>query len=119
MPGYGMLIGWYKLEGEQFCFKEDKHNHPDIFKEYTMPVYAIHESGMRKDLLAENAELKKELKENAAFVYNQAILATPTGDLRNKLTILNIQRLDLLTRTEQTKEEKNESAQKTKNNGGP
>lgn len=45
---------------------------------------------------AENKRLREELDEHATFVYNVAILATPTGELRNKLTELNILRLQVL-----------------------
>lgn len=34
--------------------------------------------------------------ERAEFVFNCAILSTPTGDLRNKLTDLNIERMQFL-----------------------
>jgi len=44
----------------------------------------------------EKIKLKEEFRlwlEADDFVYSQAILATPTGDLRNKLTEMNIERL--------------------------
>ncbi len=50
-------------------------------------------------LRAENKRLREELDDHAAFVYNQAILATPTGELRNKLTEFNILRLQALNPT--------------------
>ncbi len=36
----------------------------------------------------------------AELVYNAAILATPTGDFRNKLTEMNIERLQTITEAE-------------------
>lgn len=48
------------------------------------------------DLPARIRKLEKELNKNAGFVYSQAILATPSGELRNKLTELNIRRMQLL-----------------------
>ncbi len=43
--------------------------------------------------------LRKELGVHAKFVYNQAILTTPTGGLRDKLTEFNMLRLQTLRET--------------------
>ena len=50
----------------------------------------------RAECVAKNERLRDALDENAAFVYNHAISTTPSGELRNKLTELNILRLQAL-----------------------
>ncbi len=54
-------------------------------------VMAVH------NLIDAAPDLLEEL-EQAEFVYTQAILRTPTGNLRNKLTDLNILRLTAINK---------------------
>ena len=48
-----------------------------------------------KQLQAQVERLKTQIRKDA-FAFNQAINMTPTGDLRNKLTEMNIERLQAL-----------------------
>lgn len=50
----------------------------------------------------QSEKLREELQINAKFVYNAAIVATPTGPMRNKLTELNISRMRTLDRASGT-----------------
>ncbi len=52
-----------------------------------------------ESLKQQRGDLLEALKRDA-FLANQAILATPTGDLRNKLTEINILRLAAIANCE-------------------
>ena len=60
--GHSILIGWYHPGSKRFCYKDVKKYQPETRKGYTMPVYAVLERGMRKDLEAENKKLREVIK---------------------------------------------------------
>ena len=59
--GHSILIGWYNPNSKRFCYKDEKETRPDFHKGYKLPVYAVLEEGMRKDLEVENKKLREDL----------------------------------------------------------
>ncbi len=78
------------------CFEGQNKKIEQLQERLETSQKLLSDLGFRKDYETENKQLREELDEHAAFVYNQAILATPTGELRNKLTELNMLRLQAL-----------------------
>lgn len=60
--GHSILIGWYSPTSKRFCYKDEKETWPDSHKGKTLPVYAVLEEGMRKDLEAENKKLREAIE---------------------------------------------------------
>ena len=60
--GHSILIGWYNPISKRFCYKNEKKTRPDFHKGKTLPVYAVLEEGMRKDLEAENKKLREVIE---------------------------------------------------------
>ena len=60
--GHSTLIGWYSPISKRFCYKEEKGKWPASHKGKTLPVYAVLEKGMRKDLEVENKRLREAIE---------------------------------------------------------
>ncbi len=60
--GHSILIGWYSSGSKRFCYKDEKQTRPNHYKGYTLPVYAVLEKGMRKDLETKVEQLQVENK---------------------------------------------------------
>jgi hypothetical protein len=60
--GHSILIGWYSPTSKRFCYKDEKELRPEFHKSKILPVYAVLEEGMRKNLEAENKKLREVIK---------------------------------------------------------